>query len=127
MCRTSQPIRDRLGQLVDAPASRKGHYRSHRPRFSPAAALYARGVIEQGALLLVNQRRVGPEPAPQLDRGKDSNATFALNSGACCLRFNFSDLLVAEDQQIADRSLRQCPIFGEHLKIWRPSKSTSAT
>ncbi len=41
-----------------------------------------------------------------------SSATFALNSGACCFRFDISDLLLVEDQQTANRSLRHCPNFG---------------
>ncbi|WP_297780660.1 ATP-binding protein, partial [uncultured Roseovarius sp.] len=43
--------------------------------------------------------------------------TFALNSGACCLRFDISDLLLVEDQQTANRSLCQCPNFGGQLTI----------
>jgi hypothetical protein len=33
-------------------------------------------------------------------------------SGACCLRFDISDLLRVEDQQTANRNLCQCPNFG---------------
>ena len=40
-----------------------------------------------------------------------SNATFALNSGWCCFRFDIVDLLRVEDQQTTNRSLRQCPEF----------------
>lgn len=39
----------------------------------------------------------------------------ALNSGACCFRFDIFDLLLGEDQQTAIQSLRQCPVFGGHL------------
>lgn len=57
-----------------------------------------------------------PEPARQLGRClftlQASSATFALNSGACCVRFDISDLLLGEDQQTANRSLFQCPNFG---------------
>ncbi|WP_211243764.1 hypothetical protein, partial [Paracoccus hibiscisoli] len=42
--------------------------------------------------------------------------TFALNSGACCFRFDIVDLLRNEDQQTANQSLCQCPVFGGHLK-----------
>ncbi len=45
-------------------------------------------------------------------RFSPSRATFALNSGACCLRFDIFDLLLLEDQKSANRSLRQCPIPG---------------
>ncbi|CAN0601862.1 unnamed protein product, partial [Ectocarpus sp. 12 AP-2014] len=45
----------------------------------------------------------------------DSSATFALNSGACCFRFDIFDLLRGEDQQTANPSLRHCPVFGGHL------------
>ena len=41
-----------------------------------------------------------------------SITTFALNSGACCFRFDISDLLLVEDQQTANSSLCQCPNFG---------------
>jgi len=40
-----------------------------------------------------------------------SNATFALNSGRCCFRFDMSDLLCIEDQQTTNRSLRH---------VWMP-------
>jgi hypothetical protein len=39
------------------------------------------------------------------------SATFALNSDACCLRFETSDLVLVEDQLTAKRSLCQRPIF----------------
>jgi hypothetical protein len=41
-----------------------------------------------------------------------ASTIFALISGACCLRFDISDLLLVEVQQIANCSLRQCPNFG---------------
>jgi len=50
-----------------------------------------------------------------------SSATFALNPGACCFRFDIFDLLRGEDQQTASQSLRQCPGFRGHLtgsSIW---------
>ena len=43
---------------------------------------------------------------------KDSGRYLALKSGECCFRFDISDLLLVEDQQTTNRSLRQCPIFG---------------
>lgn len=46
----------------------------------------------------------------------EPNATLVLNSGRCCFRFDMSDLLRVEDQQTTNRSLRQCPNFGENLR-----------
>ncbi|WP_232823170.1 hypothetical protein, partial [Oceanibium sediminis] len=38
-------------------------------------------------------------------------------SGECCFRFDISDLLLVEDQQTANHSLRQRPIFGGQLTV----------
>lgn len=49
-----------------------------------------------------------------------SKTIFALNSSACCLRFDVSDLLPAEDQQTSNRSLCQCPSFGRIAQLGLP-------
>ncbi|WP_123628189.1 hypothetical protein [Phaeobacter inhibens] len=46
---------------------------------------------------------------------KALSASLALNSGEWFFRFDVSDLLFVEDQQTANRSLRQCPDFREQL------------
>ncbi|MEM7441451.1 MAG: hypothetical protein AAF393_17815, partial [Pseudomonadota bacterium] len=46
-----------------------------------------------------------------------SSATFALNSGLWRFRFDISDLLLVEDQQTTNRSLRQRPKFGGSSNI----------
>ncbi|MGY6647134.1 MAG: hypothetical protein ACXIVD_18155, partial [Salinarimonas sp.] len=41
-----------------------------------------------------------------------SSATFALNSGACCLRFDISDLLLIEEPQTAKKTYVSVRISG---------------
>ncbi|MEO1950157.1 hypothetical protein, partial [Thioclava sp.] len=92
-----------------------------RPNFDPlSSALPALEHIgrafEQGPFQLMDHRQMHPEPARQLGRClftlQASSATFALNSVACCVRFDISAPLLGEDQQTANRSLFQCPNFG---------------
>lgn len=63
--------------------------------------------IQEAKFPLINCRRIAPEPACQ--RGatslkfRPSSATFALNSGACCLHFDACGLFAVEDQQTAEK------------------------
>jgi hypothetical protein len=102
----------------------------------PAAAFKDTGrAIEQRTFPLIDYRPVNTEPARQLRHVvrayaapleprslqsppfSASSATFALNSGACCFRFDIFHLLRGEDQQTANRRLRQCPAFRENFTI----------
>jgi 3-dehydroquinate dehydratase-2 len=66
----------------------------------------------QNAKLIFRQSNHEGELGCDLLALQGSSATFALNPGACCLRFDIFDLLLVEDQQTANRSLCQCPNFG---------------
>ena len=70
----------------------------------PEPACQLGGIVRAYAAPLA-RRSLQPSPF------RASSATFALNSGAYCLRFDIPDLLLVEDQQTANRSLCQCPNF----------------
>ena len=76
-----------------------------RSEMHPEPACQLGGVVRAYAAPLA-RRSLQPSPF------RASNATLALNSGACCFRFDISDLLLVEDQQTANRSLCQCPNCG---------------
>ena len=91
---------EELREAFAAPLGRASQIRGQKQRqrgwkLSPAACVAP-----------LARRSLQPSPF------RASSATFALNSGACCLRFDISDLLLVEDQQTANRSLCQCPNFG---------------
>lgn len=52
-----------------------------------------------------------------------SSATFALYLEACCFRLDIFDLLRGKDQQTANSSIGQCPVFGGHLSLTTDTRS----
>lgn len=78
---------------------------------------WLRKTAEFAKATICTQLAGGGGMRPALEAAGRSSATFALNSGACCLRFDISDLLLVEDPQTANRSLGQCPNFQGWLSV----------